>query len=63
MRARRGVGDDRLLCAGPGQLCQALGISPVSSDGAALDEPPIWCARERASRVRGIGITKAVEQP
>ncbi|MCH3755831.1 DNA-3-methyladenine glycosylase, partial [Campylobacter coli] len=26
MVARRGLDDPRLLCAGPGRLCQALGI-------------------------------------
>lgn len=39
MRARRGLDDTRLLCAGPGRLAQALGLD-VSHNGLALDEPP-----------------------
>src|SRR4029079_11907444 len=39
MRARRGVVEERLLCAGPGRLCQALAITR-EHDGLALDEPP-----------------------
>jgi DNA-3-methyladenine glycosylase len=66
MRARRGVADERLLCAGPGRLCQALAITR-EHDGLALDEPPFELrAREHEPQiVRGprIGITKAVEQP
>ena len=39
MRERRGLDDPLLLCAGPGRLCQALGISR-EHDGLALDAPP-----------------------
>src|SRR5271170_7917484 len=39
MRRRRGVADDRLLCSGPGRLCEALRITGADS-GLALDEPP-----------------------
>jgi len=66
MRTRRGVDDDRLLCAGPGRLCQALGVTR-EHDGLALDKAPFAVeARGRVDEVvRGprIGITKAVERP
>jgi DNA-3-methyladenine glycosylase len=66
MRARRGVAEERLLCAGPGRLCQALAITR-EHDGFALDEPPFELrAREHEPEiVRGprIGITKAAELP
>jgi DNA-3-methyladenine glycosylase len=39
MRARRGLDDERLLAAGPGRLCEALGVSR-EHDGLALDAPP-----------------------
>jgi DNA-3-methyladenine glycosylase len=66
MRRRRGVVDDRLLCSGPGRLCQALGIT-MAQNGMALDRPPfaIYAASEPADVVVGprIGLTKAVETP
>jgi DNA-3-methyladenine glycosylase len=66
MRRRRGLNDERLLCSGPGRLCQALGIS-AADDGRAL-EPPVFELRARAAApaiVIGprIGISVAVEQP
>ncbi len=67
MRARRRVGDDRLLCAGPGRLCQALGVTGAH-DGLALDEAPFEL-RARGDRpvdlIVGprIGITRAAELP
>ena len=66
MRARRGVADPRLLCSGPGRLCQALAVTRAH-DGLRLDRPPFDLRPRRAEPelVRGprIGITKAAEQP
>ena len=39
MRERRHLDEARLLCAGPGRLCQALGVTG-EHDGLALDAPP-----------------------
>jgi DNA-3-methyladenine glycosylase len=66
MRRRRGLKDLRLLCAGPGRLCEALGISRAHN-GLPLDAPPFRLER-RTGRVEiavgpRIGLTKAVEQP
>jgi DNA-3-methyladenine glycosylase len=66
MRARRGIDDVRLLCSGPGRLCQALGVTGAH-DGLPLDEPPFELER-RAEPVevvagRRIGITRAADRP
>lgn len=66
MIARRGLAGPRLLCAGPGRLCQALGVDRAL-DGAPLDVPPF--ALEPAARDEDIhagariGITRAVDTP
>jgi DNA-3-methyladenine glycosylase len=66
MRERRGVEEPRLLCSGPGRLCQALGVTRAH-DGLPLDRPPFELRPRRAEVevVRGprIGITRAVELP
>jgi DNA-3-methyladenine glycosylase len=66
MRARRGVADLRLLCAGPGRLTQALGVTGAL-DGLALDSAPfaLWPAAAPVDIVAGprIGISRAVELP
>ena len=66
MRARRGAQDVRLLCSGPGRLCQALAVTRAH-DGLALDAPPfeIVPAPSPVPIVRGprIGITKAADVP
>ena len=66
MQARRGVDDARLLCAGPGRLTQALGLT-AAHNGADLAQPPFEL-RPPASPVSveqspRIGITRAVERP
>ncbi len=66
MRRRRGLEDERLLCAGPGRLCQALGITR-EHDGLPLDEPPfrLLPRTEEPEIATGprIGITQAVDRP
>jgi DNA-3-methyladenine glycosylase len=66
MRRRRGVEAERLLCSGPGRLCQALGITG-DDNGRAL-EPPVFELRAAMAApeiVVGprIGISVAVELP
>ncbi len=66
MRRRRGVGDLRLLCSGPGRVCQALAIT-AAHNGLALDRPPFDLRTrnrdvEIVAGVR-IGLTKAVDLP
>lgn len=39
MTARRGQDDPRLLCTGPGRLCQALGVT-IAHNELPLDQPP-----------------------
>lgn len=76
MRARRGLQDLRLLCAGPGRLAQALGVDagmnglPLHLPPFALLQPGAAAALPGADRlpdaiVAGprIGISKAVDVP
>jgi DNA-3-methyladenine glycosylase len=66
MRERRGLEDERLLCAGPGRLCQALGVD-AAHDGLRLDAPPfaLLATGEDVAVARGprVGITRAAELP
>ncbi len=61
MRRRRGLDDIRMLCAGPGRLGQALGITGVH-DGMPLDRTPFSLrATESAHQIVSgtrIGIAK-----
>jgi len=66
MRRRRGLDDVRLLCSGPGRLCEALGISHAHN-GLAVDRRPVALhARETTPEIGTgprIGITRAAELP
>jgi DNA-3-methyladenine glycosylase len=67
MEARRGTANRRLLCAGPGRLCQALSIND-SFDGLALDALPFVfraapSSGDAAICTTRVGISKAVERP
>jgi DNA-3-methyladenine glycosylase len=66
MRRRRGLDDERLLCAGPGRLCQALGVTRAH-DGLSLQQPPFELhAPPQAAEVAvapRIGITRAADLP
>jgi DNA-3-methyladenine glycosylase len=66
MAKRRGLDDPRLLCSGPGRLCQALGVAGAH-DGLPLDRAPFallspQALRQVVSGVR-IGLTRAADLP
>ena len=66
MRRRRGHDEPRLLCSGPGRLCQALGITR-EHDGRRLDRPPFELRApdvpaETVAAPR-VGISRAAELP
>mgnify|MGYP001552304337 FL=1 len=68
MRARRGLSNIHLLCAGPGRICQALGITDEHS-GMQIDTLPFQLipitSAEQIEVVTGprIGISKAKDVP
>jgi DNA-3-methyladenine glycosylase len=66
MRRRRRVTRTSLLCAGPGRLTEALGITG-QHDGLPLDRPPFRVLERETPPdvVSGprVGITKAAELP
>ena len=66
MKERRNMTDVRLLCAGPGRVCQALGITHRENGLLLSSEECLFKARTApVSIVAGprIGISKAVDVP
>ena len=66
MRERRGLDEPRLLCSGPGRLCQALAVTS-EHDGLPLDRPPFELHASSGSPEilvgTRIGLTKAADRP
>ncbi len=65
MIARRGLDDPRRLVNGPGNVCQALGVTRAE-DGMAAFEAPFTLEPGPAGEIAvgpRIGITKAVDVP
>lgn len=66
MSNRRGTSSTRLLCSGPGRLCQALAITG-EQDGWPLDRAPFALARGSSSAtvIAGprVGISRGAELP
>ncbi|WP_091908005.1 DNA-3-methyladenine glycosylase [Chitinasiproducens palmae] len=64
MRTRRGLDSPLLLCAGPGRVAQALGVTR-EHDGLPVDAPPFELLDDgcRPTVVSGprIGLSKAVD--
>jgi DNA-3-methyladenine glycosylase len=66
MQRRRRTKDPRLLCAGPGRVCEALRITGAHN-GLALDRPPfaLFARTDDVTIATGprIGISKAMDLP
>jgi DNA-3-methyladenine glycosylase len=67
MAARRGLDDPRLLCAGPGRLCQALGVT-LAEDGVPVTRRHhLWLAAGEpvadAAVTLRVGMPEEVNRP
>lgn len=65
MRSNRKGVNERLLCSGPGRLCQAMGIVG-SANGHTLNTEPLWIGGESLSNREiimkpRIGISRAID--
>jgi DNA-3-methyladenine glycosylase len=64
MQRRRGIKKAKLLCSGPGRLCEALGMNGAHNGHSLYDSPfALYCGAAKPELLSGrrIGLTKAVE--
>jgi DNA-3-methyladenine glycosylase len=66
MKVRRGVDDPRLLCSGPGRLCQALSVT-ITYNELPLDRTPFklfsWESPVEVATGMRVGISRATDIP
>jgi DNA-3-methyladenine glycosylase len=66
MRERRGLEEEKLLCSGPGKLCQAMGVTHAHNGKPLSQAPFLLLAGEGGGEVitgPRIGISKAMDVP
>lgn len=65
MHQRRGLSNPRLLCAGPGRLCQALGIDYSFYGLSVMKQPFELYSNKAVLTISGprIGISRATDLP
>jgi DNA-3-methyladenine glycosylase len=67
MARRRGVAEERLLCAGPGRLCQAMGITLADDGHDVTKRDGLWLAAGEPAAQIGvtgrIGLSVAGDVP
>ena len=67
MRTRRGVAEERLLCSGPGKLCQALGIGLDMHGTDLVTSDALWISPDQpvrdASTSGRVGLSRGTEHP
>ena len=67
MARRRGIAEERLLCAGPGRLCQALGIALADDGHDMTKREGMWLAAgapvDSVTATARIGLSVAMDVP
>ena len=60
MAERRGLSDERLLCAGPGRLTQAFGIARAENGADLVRDGAVFLAKGRPPEAESIGVSARI---